>query len=80
MRQSHAGGDRRFVDYAGDTVPVIIDRLTGKIRRHRSLSRCWAPRTSPMPAEEMTCWPVSTRVGNVKDNDPSLIDPVALAG
>jgi len=32
MRQSHAGGDRLFVDYAGDTVPVIIDRLTGKIR------------------------------------------------
>jgi transposase len=21
-----------FVDYAGDTVPVIIDRLTGKMR------------------------------------------------
>ena len=32
------------------------------------------------PAEEMTCWPVSTRVGNVKNNDPSLIEPVALAG
>src|SRR5437868_7987476 len=32
MRQSHAGGDRRFVDYVGDTVPVIVDRLTGKTR------------------------------------------------
>jgi transposase len=32
MRQSHAGGDKLFVDYAGDTVPVIIDRLTGKVR------------------------------------------------
>jgi transposase len=32
MRQSHAGGDKLFVDYAGDTVPVIIDRLTGKTR------------------------------------------------
>jgi hypothetical protein len=30
MRQTHIGGDRLFVDYAGDTVPVIIDRLTGK--------------------------------------------------
>ena len=28
------------------------------------------------PAEEMTCWPVSTRVGSVKNNDPSLIEPV----
>ena len=32
MRQAHAGGDKLFVDYAGDTVPVIIDRLTGKTR------------------------------------------------
>jgi transposase len=32
MRQSHAGGDKLFVDYAGDTVPVIIDRLTGEFR------------------------------------------------
>ena len=26
------GGDKLFVDYAGDTVPVVIDRLTGEIR------------------------------------------------
>ena len=32
MRQTHAGGDELFVDYAGDTVPVIVDRLTGKTR------------------------------------------------
>jgi hypothetical protein len=32
MRQSHAGGDKLFVDYAGDTVPVITDQLTGKTR------------------------------------------------
>jgi transposase len=32
MRQSHTGGDKLFVDYAGDTVPVIIDRLTGRTR------------------------------------------------
>jgi putative SOS response-associated peptidase YedK len=34
----------------------------------------------PYPAEEMACWPVSTRVGNVKNNDASLIEPVAPAG
>jgi transposase len=33
MRQTHVGGDKLFVDYAGDTVPVIIDRLTGEIRQ-----------------------------------------------
>ena len=32
MRQTHAGGDKLFVDYAGDTAPVVIDRLTGEIR------------------------------------------------
>ncbi len=32
MRQTHAAGERLFVDYAGDGVPVVIDRLTGKIR------------------------------------------------
>jgi hypothetical protein len=24
----------------------------------------------------MTCWPVTTRAGNVKNNDASLIEPV----
>ena len=32
MRQTHLGCDRMFVDYAGDTVSVVIDRLTGEIR------------------------------------------------
>jgi putative SOS response-associated peptidase YedK len=32
----------------------------------------------PYPAKDMTMWPVSTRVGNVRNNDPSLIEPVAL--
>jgi transposase len=32
MRQSHSGGDKLFIDYAGDTVPVIIDRLNDKTR------------------------------------------------
>jgi len=28
--------------------------------------------------EEMACWPVSTRVGSVKNNNATLIEPVAL--
>jgi putative SOS response-associated peptidase YedK len=31
---------------------------------------------APYPSEAMTCWPVSARVGNVKNNDPSLIEPI----
>lgn len=30
MRQSHLGGDKLFVDYAGDKVPVIVDRRSGE--------------------------------------------------
>jgi transposase len=32
MRQSHASGDKLFVDYAGDGVPVV-NRLTGEVRQ-----------------------------------------------
>jgi len=31
----------------------------------------------PYPSGGMVCWPVSQRVGNVKNNDPSLIEPIA---
>jgi transposase len=32
MRQTHAAGEKLFVDYAGDKVAVVVDRLTGEIR------------------------------------------------
>jgi putative SOS response-associated peptidase YedK len=31
----------------------------------------------PLPSDEMTCWPVSARVGNVRNNDSSLIEAIA---
>jgi putative SOS response-associated peptidase YedK len=31
---------------------------------------------APYPSDEMIAWPVSARVGNVKNNDPSLIEPI----
>ena len=34
---------------------------------------------APYPSDDMICWPVSARVGNVKNNDPTLIEPVAIA-
>jgi putative SOS response-associated peptidase YedK len=27
---------------------------------------------------DMICWPVSARVGNVKNNDPMPIEPITL--
>ena len=34
---------------------------------------------APYPSVELFCWPVSARVGNVKNNEPNLIEPVAAA-
>jgi putative SOS response-associated peptidase YedK len=34
---------------------------------------------APYPADGMICWPVSARVGNVRNNDSSLIEPVVAA-
>jgi putative SOS response-associated peptidase YedK len=30
----------------------------------------------PFPAEKMLAWPVSSRVGNVRNNDPQLLEPI----
>ncbi len=58
MRQTHLGGDRMFVDYAGDTVPVVVDRLTGEVREAHlfvavmgasSLSFAWPTWTEALP-------------------------------
>ena len=32
---------------------------------------------APYPSDEMICWPVSPRVGNVRNNDADLIEPLA---
>jgi putative SOS response-associated peptidase YedK len=32
---------------------------------------------APYPSDETICWPVSARVGNVKNSDHSLIEPIA---
>jgi putative SOS response-associated peptidase YedK len=33
---------------------------------------------APYPANDIVAWPVGQRVGNVKNNDPSLIEPITL--
>jgi hypothetical protein len=32
----------------------------------------------PYPSGGMVCWPVSLRVGSVKNYDPSLVEPIAV--
>ena len=31
-----------------------------------------------LPSDGIVCWPVSPRVGNVKNNDPGLVRPIVL--
>jgi putative SOS response-associated peptidase YedK len=33
---------------------------------------------APYPSDDMICWPVSPCVGNVKNNDPDLVEPIHL--
>jgi len=58
MRQTHVAGERLFVDYAGDGVPVVIDRLTGEMRKAQifvavlgasSFTFAWAGWTQALP-------------------------------
>jgi transposase len=50
MRQTHVGGEKVFVDFAGDTID-IFDPITGEAHAMK-LSRRWGPRTihTPKPA------------------------------
>ena len=46
MRQSHRAGEKRFIDYSGDTVPVL-NVVTGRSCARRSLSPRWARASTP---------------------------------
>ena len=56
---------------------VIFDYAASISRRRSCQSSEPKALLKPFPSEEMTCWPVSPRVGNVRNNDPSLIEPIA---
>ena len=39
---------------------------------------CLRALLAPYPSDNMICWPVSARVGIVKNNDPSLVEPIVF--
>jgi len=65
--------NRMPVVLAPDTWPMWLDEEPADVPHLKAL-------LAPYPADGMKCWPVSPRVGNVKNNDPSLIEPLAAAG
>jgi len=63
--------NRMPVILAPEAWPAWLDEEPTDQRHLKSL-------LAPYPSACMSCWPVSARVGNVKNNDPSLIEPILL--
>jgi putative SOS response-associated peptidase YedK len=51
--------------------------MHGRLGSVNSRRTCLRALLAPCPFDEMICWRVSARVGNVKNNDPSLTEPIA---
>jgi putative SOS response-associated peptidase YedK len=63
-----------------DRMPVILSQQNWPawLGEERADPACLKAILALYPSEEMTCWPVSPRVGNVKNNDPNrdrLLEP-----
>jgi putative SOS response-associated peptidase YedK len=72
----------RFLSELHDRMPVILDppdwplwlgEVPGEPSELQGLLR-------PYREDGLVMWPVSRRVGNVKNNDPSLVEPLAAGG
>lgn len=64
--------DRMPVILGPENWPLWLGELPADPDRLKAL-------LAPYPANDMVAWPVDRRVGNVKNNDPSLIEPIAPA-
>jgi putative SOS response-associated peptidase YedK len=62
--------DRMPVILSPHDWPLWLGELPADLDRLKTL-------LVPYPANDMVIWPVDRRVGNVKNNDPSLIEPLS---
>jgi putative SOS response-associated peptidase YedK len=62
--------DRTPVILGRDNWPVWLGEEPANLPQLKTL-------LAPYPSAELTCWPVSPRVGNVENNHPILIEPIA---
>ena len=59
-------------------MPVILDRKDyNRWLEPAAVEQLPVDLLRPFPAERMTAWRVSNRVGNVRNNDPELLFPNA---
>ena len=63
------GGRRRPVVLAPEAWPAWLGEEPADEAHLKSL-------LAPYPSDGMMCWPVSPRVGSVKNKDPSLVEPI----
>lgn len=59
-------------------MPVIVER--SNYARWLADDKTAAGLLRPLAAERLACWPVSERVGNVRNNDAALLDACEPAG
>ena len=64
--------DRMPVILAADNWPAWLGETQADLEQLKRL-------LVPYPAKDMVVWPVDKRVGNVKNKDPLLIEPIAAA-
>jgi hypothetical protein len=78
MRQSHAARGEVFIDYAGDSASVVIDRLSGDGAPRRSLSLLhMAPPTSPTRKRPgRRCSSITCQNGAIIDAANSPMTPI----
>jgi putative SOS response-associated peptidase YedK len=64
-----------------DRMPVVLDRAAWKAWLGEELvsPSKLQDMLKPFPADRMECWPVDSRVGNVKNDDAELVKPVGAA-
>ena len=70
----------KLVEDIHDRMPVILrpeDEAVWLDREQRDPSRL-LPLLQPYPAEKMTAYPVSPIVGNVKNDSPACLEPLAV--
>ena len=61
MRQEHLAGEKAFIDYAGQTVPIFNPETGKSILKHRFSSPPWVPATIRSPRQRH---PRSCRIGS----------------
>jgi putative SOS response-associated peptidase YedK len=75
-----ANGAERLVAELHNRMPAVLGRKTWPswLGEEPADARQLKAMLAPYPSDEMTCWPIGTRVSCVKNKDPSLIEPIAV--